>query len=208
MTEEIPSRLTLATPTQFDLVSFRDQLAAALDAVPVACVRLSLASRDEEALARAGDVLREVSHARDVPIIVDDHHGLVTRIGLDGVHLTDGHRRVRELRKALGEDAIVGAYCGTSRHNGMTAAELGADYVSFGPITPAPLLGEEEVAPTDLFIWWSEMIEVPVMAEGRLDDAALQALAPVADFVCLSDEVWLSPDGPIAALERIAGIFD
>lgn len=207
MSDDTPSRLTLATPTQFELSAFRDQLAAALDAVPIACVRLSLASRDEDALSRAGDVLREVAHARDVPIIVDDYHGLVTKIGLDGVHLTSGARRVRDMRKALGADAIVGAFCATSRHEGMSAGENGADYVSFGPVNPAPMLGETEVASPELFDWWSEMIEVPVMAEGRLDDAALDALAPVADFVCVADEVWADPDGAIAALKRIAGRF-
>ena len=36
-------------------------------------------------------------------------------------------------------DAIVGAFCGTSRHDGMTAGEMGADYVSFGPVAAVSL---------------------------------------------------------------------
>ncbi|HIE71875.1 MAG TPA: hypothetical protein EYP98_17775, partial [Planctomycetes bacterium] len=55
------------------------------------------------------------------------------RLGLDGVHLTDGSRSVRVARKELGPDAIVGAFCGTSRHDGMVAGEAGADYVALGP---------------------------------------------------------------------------
>lgn len=65
-------------------------------------------------------------------VVIDDHVKLAQRHGLDGVHLTDGARAVRDARKELGDDAIVGAFCGSSRHEGMTAAEHGADYVSFG----------------------------------------------------------------------------
>ena len=50
------------------------------------------------------------------------------------MHLSDGARQVRAVRKALGKDAIVGAYAHASRHEGLTAGEIGADYVSFGPV--------------------------------------------------------------------------
>jgi thiamine-phosphate pyrophosphorylase len=58
----------------------------------------------------------------------------VDRLGLDGVHLTDAARSVRATRKALGADAMVGAACGTSRHDGMAAGEAGADYIAFSPV--------------------------------------------------------------------------
>ena len=127
------------------LLARADRLAACLDATPVACVRLGLATRDEDRISRAADALREVTIARDVALVIDSHARLVTRLGLDGVHLTAGARSVRATRKELGEDAIVGAFCGNSRHDGMTAGELGADYISFGPAgaTDADLDGEQ-----------------------------------------------------------------
>ncbi len=44
---------------------------------------------------------------------------------------------MRDVRKALGADRIVGAFAGASRHKGMTLAEAGADYVAFGPVGEA-----------------------------------------------------------------------
>ncbi len=128
-------QLYLVTPPDFQLDSFPDLLAAALDAVPVACIRMALASRDEDRLSRAADALRDIAHARDVALVVDRHIGLAARLGLDGVHLPDGARGVRAARKDLGPDAIVGAFCAASRHDGLTAAEAGADYVGFGPVS-------------------------------------------------------------------------
>ena len=67
----------------------------------VACLRLALATRDEDRVAKTADVLREVAHARDVAIVISEHIGLVERLGLDGVHLIDGARSVRTARKCL-----------------------------------------------------------------------------------------------------------
>ena len=194
-------QIYLITPPEIELSSFSKDLAAVLDAHEVACVRLALATKDEDRLSRAGDALREVTHARDVALVISDHLILAERLGLDGVHLTDGARTVRHARKQLGEDAIVGSFCGASRHDGMTAGEAGADYVSFGPVQ-AGALGDGSFAKADLFQWWSEMIEVPVVAEGALDEAMVHTLAPFTDFFGIGEEIW-SHDDPKAALEQM-----
>ena len=177
---------------------FADALARLLDGAEVACVRLDLASRDESRIVRVADAVREVCHARDVACVISDHPGLVARLGLDGLHWRGPAPQVRKLRADLGADAILGAFCGASRHDGMTAGELGADYVSFGP-AGATGLGSGDQADADLFAWWSETIELPVVAEGALDEATIRALAPVADWFALGEEVWRADD-PLAAL--------
>jgi len=194
-------RLYLVTPPAFD-PGLPDRVAALLDGFEVACLRLALAAASEEAVARAADALRPVAHARDVPLVVADHVRLAQRLGLDGVHLTDGSRQVRAARGELGKDAIVGAFARASRHDGLTAAEIGADYVSFGP-AGATGLGDGTVAPLELYAWWSEMIEVPVVAEGGITPAVAAALAGAVDFLALGDELWSAPHGPEAALRAI-----
>lgn len=196
-------RLYLVTPPILTIEPFADVLAGLLDAVEVACVRLSLATTSEDELARAADALRAVCHARDVPLVAAEHYRLAARLGLDGVHLADGARRVRAAREALGANGIVGAGCRASRHDGMTAAEIGADYAAFGPVS-AGALGDGVEAPFDLFEWWSEVIETPVVAEGGLTLPLAEALAPVADFLALGPEIWDHPDGPEAALRAYA----
>jgi thiamine-phosphate pyrophosphorylase len=182
-------QLYLITPPEIELGTFPDLLAQVLDRHAIACVRLSLATRDEDRLSRAADALREITHARDVALVISDHVKLSERLGLDGVHLTDAARSVRETRKALGEDAIVGCFCGTSRHDGMSAGEAGADYVSFGPVA-ASNLGDGSFADLDLFQWWSEVIEVPVVAEGGLDAERVAELSPFTDFFGFGEEIW------------------
>ena len=195
------AQIYLTTPQSFDLAEFAPKLEAVLDAVPVVCVRIALTTTDERELSKAADALREICHARDVAIVIDDHYRMVKTHGLDGVHLTSSSRHVREARDELGKDAIVGAYCGTSKHAGMTAAEIGTDYISFGPIGGSAL-GDGSVANAELFKWWSEMIEVPVVAEGNATPDAIAAVKDYVDFLAVGAEVW-AEDNPTASLQAI-----
>ncbi|MCB1339231.1 MAG: thiamine phosphate synthase [Maritimibacter sp.] len=199
--QDLP-QLYLVTPPSFDLDLFPETLARALDTVEIACVRLELATRDEDAIGRGADAIREICHPRDIAVVIADHRLIAERHGLDGVHFTDGARHVRKAREGLGSDAIVGAYCGASRHEGMIAGENGADYVSFGPVGSAGL-GDGTVAEAELFQWWSEMIEVPVVAEGGLTEALVRTLAPITDFLAFGEEVWSAAD-PVAQLRAFA----
>jgi thiamine-phosphate pyrophosphorylase len=201
MSDSERPQIYLVTPPALDLGVFPDRLARVLDGHEVACLRLALATRDEDEVARTADALRVVAHARDVAIVIERHVLMVERLGLDGVHLLDGARSVRKVRKDLGQDAIVGAFCGTTRHEGISAAEAGADYVAFGPVGATPL-GDGSLAELDLFGWWSEMIEVPVVAEGALTADLVAALGPVSDFLAVGDEIWREDDAE-AAMRRL-----
>ena len=194
-------QIYLVTPPEFELELFPQRLAAVLDATEIACIRLSLATRDEDRVSRAADALREVAHARDVALVIENHVLLVDRLGLDGVHLTDGARSVRKVRKDLGGDAIVGSFCGVTRHEGISAAEAGADYVAFGPVGETPL-GDGSRVEFDLFGWWSEMIEVPVVAEGALTAELVAQFGPVTDFFGIGEEIWRA-ENPVAAMQAL-----
>lgn len=181
------------------------KLAALLDAAPVACVRLDMHASVEDEVLRAADTLRPVCHERDVAFLLTDHFRLVQQTGCDGVHLTNGTSDIRAARAEIDQEGIVGAYCGASRHSGLTAGEIGVEYVSFGPLGDTGL-GAGNTAPHDLFGWWSETIEIPVVAEGGLDEAMLSAMKEVTDFFALGPEVWHAAE-PAKSLKRFHEII-
>lgn len=193
-------QLYLMTPAGAQASALGPMLAEVMDRFAPACLRIRGGAEEDE-LGRLADLAREIAHARDVAVVIDDHIKLAQRHGLDGVHLTDGARSVRYARKELGEDAIVGAFCGSSRHEGMSAGESGADYVAFGPVSESALY-RGEPAPLDLFQWWSETIEVPVVAEGAITRDLIAQLSPIADFIALGPEIW-TQDDPLDALSRL-----
>ncbi|WP_373946360.1 thiamine phosphate synthase [Paracoccus marcusii] len=195
-------QLYLMTPAGAQASSLAPMLAEVMDRVAPACLRIRGGAEEDE-LGRLADMAREIAHARDVAVVIDDHVKLALRHGLDGVHLNDGAKAVRYARKELGDDAIVGAFCGTSRHEGMNAAEAGADYVAFGPVSDSALYRGDPVE-LELFEWWSEMIEVPVVAEGAITRELITQLTPITDFIALGPEIWTQED-PAATLALLWG---
>jgi thiamine-phosphate pyrophosphorylase len=200
-TQELP-QIYLVTPSILDLETYPVQLAQILDTVDIACLRLGLSSIDEDEIARTADALRDVAHARDIMLVIERHALMVDRLGLDGVHLMDGGRNLRQLRKDMGNDAILGAFCNTSRHAGIGAGEAGADYVSFGPVV-ASALGDGNQVDPELLSWWSEMIEVPVVVEGGLTQGIIRNLSNKVDFFAIGPEIWSTED-PLASLQALA----
>ena len=193
-------RLYLVTPPRIGL-DFVPLLERAFAVAPVACLRVDLGEAPEADWRAAVDRLMPPCHAAEVALVVADHWRLVEPLGLDGVHLADARTPLREVRRALGSDRIIGAFAGASRHRGMILAEAGADYVAFGPIGDTGLLGGDERAPDDLFQWWSQMIETPSVAEGGVTEADAGRLSAIADFVVPDRRIWHDPD-PTA---RLAG---
>ncbi len=206
---EHPAQLYLVTPQGFDPPAFAQLLERALAAHAVACLRIELGAQPEERWHKAVDHLMPVAHAHDVALLIADHYRLVGPLGLDGVHLATGRMPVREVRRALGAERIIGAFAGASRHMGMTLADAGADYVSLGPVGETGDLGDGRRAEDELFHWWAEVIETPVVVEGGVTPSDAARLARYADFVVPDPSVWVAPGGIEAALapyaEALAG---
>ena len=112
--------------------------------------------------------------------------------------LPDHHRNIAGMG---GGAQLVGAFCSHSRHDGLNAGEAGADYVAFGPVAETSL-GDGQHAEKELFSWWSEMIEVPVVAEGALNLTRMRDLADVTDFFAIGPEIW-SSDTPLKTLHNL-----
>ncbi|MDH3666807.1 MAG: thiamine phosphate synthase [Paracoccaceae bacterium] len=199
-----PAQLYLVTPRTFDPAALARAFETALAAHPIACLRIDLGEAEEDAWRQAINHLMPVAHAHDVALVIAEHHRLVGPLGLDGVHLGTSRTPIREVRKALGRERIIGAFAGASRHRGITLAEAGADYVSLGPVAQAGALGNGKLADDDLFQWWAEMIETPAVAEGGLGPADAARLAPYADFLVPDPKIWTDPAGIEAALAPYA----
>jgi len=89
-------QIYLITPPSFDLETFPAQLDRVLAAHEVACIRLALATKDEDAQGRAADACREVAHRHDVALVIENHIKLVDRHGA-GWRASDRWRAHRAL---------------------------------------------------------------------------------------------------------------
>jgi thiamine-phosphate pyrophosphorylase len=179
-------RLYLQLPAQ-PSAKLEAELSQAIASADPACVLLW---RDETPIdeAHAGRLI-ELVQARGAACLVANDSGLAERIGADGVHINADAAAYTEARERLGASASIGAGCGVDRHQAMLLAELGADYVAFGPDGESSIDAINQRA--ELIAWWSEIFVVPCVAWNV--DSAEEAgrLATLgADFVAPSKTIW------------------
>ncbi len=201
-------RLYLVTPPSLVAQDFVDPLSAALDAGDVGAVQLRLKDAEDDAVLRAIDVLRPVVQARDVAFILNDRPDLALRSGCDGAHVGSDDMDVAKARAMLG-DLQLGVSCYDSRDAAMIAGENGADYVAYGAFFPSPSKDTEIRADPDLLRWWSEMMELPVVAIGGITPENCGTLVQAgADFLAVISAVWNHPDGPAAGVRAMNRAID
>ena len=200
-------QLYLISPPAID-DGFRDRLARALDAGPVAAFQLRLKGLDDHAVARAAEPLQRLCGEREVTFIVNDSMALAKRIGADGVHLGQGDGDPREARALLGPSAQIGVTCHDSRHLAMEAGEAGADYVAFGSFHPTTTKEVRHRPEPSILGWWSTLFEMPCVATGGITPANATPLVEAgADFLAVCGAVWNDPAGEAAAVQAFAKVL-
>lgn len=207
-----PCRLYLITPPTIDLAKFTDEFRAAVDAGDIASVQLRLkvgdtAAPDDE-IRRATETLMPIAHAADIAFLINDRPDLTREMGCDGVHIGQSDTGLKEARRILGDDAIIGVTCHDSRHFAMEAGEGGADYVAFGAFFPTDTKAAKAKAAPDILTWWSSLFEIPCVAIGGITAQNASALVEAgADFLAVSGGVWSHPEGPAEAVRAFNAIF-
>ena len=140
-------------------IKFSKRLSHLLDTNKVTSVRIKPSDLNESELNDVTDHIKKINNNR-VPILLEDNIKLVLLFKLDGVHLTNGQKMVKEAISALSQDQVVGSFCGLSKHSGLVAAEQGANYISFNADYYAV---QNSKGAVELYKWWSDFIEIPIM---------------------------------------------
>ena len=196
-------RLYLVTPPALEPTTFRDRLAAALDGGDVGAVQLRLKDASDDAIRRAIDILRPVAHARDVAFLLNDRPDLARAQGCDGAHVGADDMPPTQARGVLGE-LQLGVSCYDSRDAAMRAGEAGADYVAFGAFFASATKDTDIRADPELLRWWSELMELPVVAIGGIDAGNCAPLVRAgADFLAVAGAVWNHPAGAAAGIAAL-----
>jgi len=195
-------RLYLITPPVInDAKAFATLLEQALDAGDVAAIQVRLKDVSEAHLAEVTKAVLAVGQDYEVAVLLNDSPELAAKFGCDGVHIGQSDGTLKDARKIMGPDAMIGVTCHDSRHLAMEASEGGADYVAFGAFFPTQTKDTDFQAELEDLTIWQESMMTPCVAIGGITvencDAVIEA---GADFIAVCGGIWNHPEGPAAAV--------
>jgi thiamine-phosphate pyrophosphorylase len=191
-------RLYLATPVVDDPKGLAASLPGLLSGVDVAAVLVRLKMNDQRSMISCVKALAPAIQDAGAALLLDGHVEMVARCGADGAHLS-GIAALEEALPDLKPDRIAGVGGLATRHDSMTAGELGADYVLFGePDARGQRPSAEAIA--ERLQWWAELFEPPCVGFAASPEEAGEFAAAGADFVLVGDFVWADPQRAAAAL--------
>lgn len=120
----------------------------------------------ENDLKQAGEVFRRLCDAYDALFIVNDRPDIALVCAADGVHLGQEDLSVKEVRRLVGPDLVIGL--STHSPEQIEGAE-GCDYISVGPVHRTPTKPEYEPVGLDLVRQAAQSASSPYFAIGGIN---------------------------------------
>ncbi|MEK7803590.1 MAG: thiamine phosphate synthase [Deltaproteobacteria bacterium] len=152
----------------------------------------SLSSKEFLETAR---IIRKITKDKGTVFIVNDRVDIALLTDADGVHLGQGDLPVKEAKRLLGNNKIIG-YSTHNLREALEAVRLPVDYISFGPIFPTKTK-EDAQMPKGLKRL-SEMrkaVEIPIVAIGGITETNMaHVLKEGVESVAMISEILTSLD--------------
>lgn len=182
--------------------SLLESVAAAIDG-GVTVVQFRDTSRERRTLYERARALRELTRARHVPLIVNDHLDLALAVDAEGAHVGQHDLPPEAARRVLGRGRILGLSL-TNRADFAAADESLVDYFGAGPVFPtgskadaAPAMGLGVLAEI------AARSSRPVVAIGGIDaDRAGEVFTAGVAGIAVVAALSQAPD-PAAAARRL-----
>ena len=138
--------------------------------------------------------VQSVCQKHHVPLIINDDVELCKEIDADGVHIGQDDLNLKEARKILGEDKIIGV----SAHNyeeAKIALENGADYLGVGAIFATQTKDDAQNISMETLNEICQKVDIPVVAIGGINQVNILEFMGVAiDGVAIVSSIFGSND--------------
>lgn len=133
--------------------------------------------------------LRRLTREFNVTFIVNDHTDIAIAVNADGVHLGQEDLPLKDARKILGKEKIIGI--STHSIEEVVGAEAGgADYIGFGPIFHTTTKDAGKPQGLSMLKEIKQLVKIPVVAIGGISLENLESvLDSGADAVAVASAI-------------------
>lgn len=152
-----------------------DQVKEALDG-GATCIQLREKQLDEENFLKEAIEIQKLCKEYHVPFIVNDNVEIAKDMHADGIHVGQSDMEALDVRKALGNDVILGVSAQTVEQAKKAEAH-GADYLGVGAVFPTGSKDDADDVSHETLKAICEAVSIPVIAIGGITQDNVKELA-------------------------------
>lgn len=152
-----------------------DQVKEALDG-GATCIQLREKQLDEENFLKEAIEIQKLCKQYHVPFIVNDNVEIAKDMHADGIHVGQSDMEALDVRKALGNDVILGVSAQTVEQAKKAEAH-GADYLGVGAVFPTGSKDDADDVSHETLQAICEAVSIPVIAIGGITQDNVKELA-------------------------------
>ncbi len=157
-------------------------------------MQLRAKESSDRQILKAGQTIKHLAHRAKRLFILNDRADLARIIGADGVHLGQEDLPIKDARKILGKNKIVGL----SAHNlnqARKAQQQGADYIGIGPIFSTTAKPKTVPLSPKIITKIKQKINIPFVAIGGINlDNLEQVMLAGAQRIAVSRAILTAED--------------
>ncbi|HIX29614.1 MAG TPA: bifunctional hydroxymethylpyrimidine kinase/phosphomethylpyrimidine kinase [Candidatus Blautia stercoravium] len=129
----------------------------------------------EEEFFKEAVEIRQLAAKYKVPFVINDNVEIARKAQADGVHIGQKDMGIREARKILGPDKIIGVSCRTVE-DAKKAEALGADYLGVGAVFGTSTKKDAKPITREELRTICRAVSIPVVAIGGVKESNLKEL--------------------------------
>ena len=139
-------------------------------------IQLREKNADDSRLLKLAEEVLAVTDRYAVPLIINDRADIAVQCGAAGVHIGQEDGSVRQIRRMIGEDRILGVSAHTAEE-AVQAEKDGADYLGVGAVFPTPTKKNTVPVSPETLAEICSAVTIPVVAIGGIQADNILSLA-------------------------------
>ena len=174
--------------------NFYDDLDQVLASKKVKYFQLRLKSYPKSKIIRIGKKTRKITRKYKVNLIINDFPDLVNKIKADGCHLGQSDGSIKNSKKFLKTNKIIGVTCHGSKKLILAALEDKPNYLAVGSFFKSKLKPNAKRAKRNLIVWCKRKSKIPIVGIGGINNKNYKSLIKFGlNYLAISSFIWNNP---------------
>ena len=185
--------LYLISPTSINNHFYKD-LGDVLSSRKIKYFQLRLKKHSDSKLLKIGKKVRSITKKYKVKLIINDSPLLAKKINADGCHLGQSDGSIKNARKLLKKNKIIGITCHGSKKLILNSIKEKPDYIALGSFFKSKLKPRAKKAKKNLVKWCKQRTDLPIVAIGGIDNKNYKSLIKFGvNYLAISSFIWNNP---------------